>query len=146
MTPSPITPGDSLAAVVAELDTIIAQHRLHGDPCLWTFVEPMTALRDRIERLDAEMRKERQAWREIAGRRGKSVAPYLLEIKSLRAKLAACERDATRYWFLRAGDGCDVSIEEADDDGDMVFVGGYEAAALDEAIDIALASRAAGET
>jgi hypothetical protein len=74
VTPSPITPGDSLAAVVAEL------HR----QCLWS-------LASRIERLDAEMREAL----DIANQRGDEWRRKFNEdtdtIADLRAKLAACE-------------------------------------------------------
>ncbi|QHG87978.1 hypothetical protein EBN15_14575 [Xanthomonas cucurbitae] len=47
-------------------------------------------------------------------------------------------RDAERYRWLREQSGADISIEEADEDGDMVFVSGHSAEELDEAVDKAL--------
>lgn len=86
--PSP----DSLAVVVAELrsDSFRTSNlRLSSVLARWA---------DRIERLDAEMRKELDAIRKINERVRQAQGDT---IQDLRAKLSACERDAARYRFLR---------------------------------------------
>jgi hypothetical protein len=71
-------PTDSFASIAEWL-------RAHGD----------NSTADRIERLDAEMRKELSHWRELAD-------AYLRRNADLRARLAACERVLNEI----IGDGC----------------------------------------
>jgi len=117
MTPSPITPGDSLAAVVADLE----ERGTRRDDLIAS----------RIERLDAEMREAL----DIANQRGDEWRRKFNEdtntIAELRAKLAACER-LRHEWLARA-----ASTTQRQ----------YANRILDCANDLnnALASRAAGE-
>jgi len=45
------------------------------------------------------------------------------------------QQDAARWRWVREQSGVTVSVEEADDDGDMAFVSGHTPEELDEAID-----------
>ena len=83
MTPSPITPGDSLAAVVAELRSFERGYSYDTN-----------RLADRIERLDAEMHTERSDLDAECNR-------WMEVNEQFRAKLAACER-LRHEWLARA--------------------------------------------
>jgi hypothetical protein len=50
----------------------------------------------------------------------------------------AQQQDAARWRWVREQSGVTVSVEEADDDGDMVFVSGHTPEELDVAIDAAM--------
>lgn len=45
------------------------------------------------------------------------------------------QQDAARWRWVREQNGVTVSVEEADDDGDMTFVSGHTPEELDAAID-----------
>jgi len=96
MSESPITPGDSFAAVVAELREGAQQLQslAPGLSVEWNHYA------DRIERLDAEMRKSIDYWRDGSGenlRRAMDNGAYARRLsdenEQLRAKLAACESE-----------------------------------------------------
>jgi hypothetical protein len=90
MTTSPITPGDSLVAVVAEL------RKLDRDG---TWITKPHELASSIERASAEIQKELPELRAAHYDETDGITGTLRndELQELRAKLAACERDAARW-------------------------------------------------
>ena len=144
MTHFPITPGDSLAAVVAELRELMRECRFAGN---FTQAEIYRIQADRIERLDAEMRKEieqRNRWLAecyrisgadpSGGMKGDVSEDWRLaqnaveavtdfrrdydeaceEAHQLRAKLAACEP-------LVAACEAEFDVQGKTEDGEQVF-------------------------
>jgi len=94
MTPSPITPGDSFAAVVAEL------RKHHVDELF-----DVHDFADRIERLDAENTVEMRSAMETNARQCEQLRVLKREHELLRAKLAACESEPMQP-VVNAADGC----------------------------------------
>ena len=138
MTPSPITPGDSLAAVVAELRECARVFNERNDNMLDSVAVAYLSVADRIERLDAEMRKSITAMEATDANHAVTCGYYEgiislreKDLAEMRAKLAACER-LRHEWLARA-----ASTTQRQ----------YANRILDCANDLnnALASRAAGE-
>jgi hypothetical protein len=68
----------------------------------------------------------------------RAAAKDLREIVRLRAKLAADEKDAERWRYLRDdGDGFEITVRETDEDGGETWIAGYPPNELDAAIDAA---------
>ena len=141
MTPSPITPGDSLAAVASAIGEIALSMPPSKEG------SKLFELRTRLERIDAEMRLTNE---ELSG----AVGQYYELTKELRAKLAACESALkglydmySHAWDLSDGSGLIMladsipRFEAAHHAAHLAL--GYPELICDEDDDIA--SRAAGE-